>query len=423
MPFARWSPGADLTLTDVDKTSLPVLRDSRAETGVLVVGHGSRDSVSNGEFESLVKDYAASRTDIAVRHGYVELAEPSLDAALGAMASRAKRVAVVPLFLFTAGHVKNDIPLALSRARSGYSDTAFAAAPALGVHPSLAELAYVRASGSLPSEPAALSRTAIVVVGRGASDPDANGDFCKLVRLIGEGRGLASVTPTFIGITTPLVADTLEQVARGRPDRIVVVPYFLFAGRLITKLRESLNTFSERYPWIRVDLAPHLGVDPRLFALLDERARQAFAGSSTLACDGCMYRTALPGFVEQVGGLKAMLYSVRHSLTHTQSMPHEHAHKPITKHVLVCGNTDCVDKGSLALLDSLRRMVKRAGKQREIRITKTSCMGRCGEGPTVAVYPDGVWYRGVREGDAPDLVEQHLIGGRLVARLVDNVMQ
>ena len=50
-------------------------------------------------------------------------------------------------------------------------------------------------------------------------------------------------------------------------------------------------------------------------------------------------------------------------------------------------------------------------------------MGRCGEGPTVAVYPDGVWYRGVREEDAKDLVEEHLLGDRLVARLVDDIMQ
>jgi len=50
-------------------------------------------------------------------------------------------------------------------------------------------------------------------------------------------------------------------------------------------------------------------------------------------------------------------------------------------------------------------------------------MGRCGEGPTVAVYPDGVWYREVREDDAAELVNEHLIHDRLVGRLVDNIMQ
>jgi (2Fe-2S) ferredoxin len=203
----------------------------------------------------------------------------------------------------------------------------------------------------------------------------------------------------------------------------VVVPYLLFAGRLVTKLREQVDAFSKRYPWIRAELAPHLGDDPRLFALLDERVRQALEGGAMLPCDTCMYRTAIPGFVQHVGGLRALLYSVRHTQTHTQGAPHVHAHRPLAKHVLVCGNSDCADRGSLALIDALRRTLKETGNAREIKVTRTSCMGRCGEGPTVAVYPDGVWYRGVRDTDAGDLIHEHLLGDRLVARLIDNVMQ
>ncbi|HEY2515325.1 MAG TPA: ferredoxin, partial [Polyangiaceae bacterium] len=74
-------------------------------------------------------------------------------------------------------------------------------------------------------------------------------------------------------------------------------------------------------------------------------------------------------------------------------------------------------------IDALRRAIKRAGRQREIRVTRTSCMGRCGEGPAVVVYPDGVWYRGVHGDDAQALVDEHLLGDRLVARLVDSLMQ
>jgi (2Fe-2S) ferredoxin len=59
----------------------------------------------------------------------------------------------------------------------------------------------------------------------------------------------------------------------------------------------------------------------------------------------------------------------------------------------------------------------------DIKITRTLCMGRCGEGPTVAVYPDGIWYRAVKPEDAPELVQEHLLQDRLVARLVDNIMQ
>jgi sirohydrochlorin cobaltochelatase len=72
---------------------------------------------------------------------------------------------------------------------------------------------------------------------------------------------------------------------------------------------------------------------------------------------------------------------------------------------------------------ALRRLVRDAGRDTDIRVTRTSCMGRCGEGPTVAVYPDGVWYRGVVADDAGELVREHLVGDRLVARLVDHILQ
>jgi (2Fe-2S) ferredoxin len=129
------------------------------------------------------------------------------------------------------------------------------------------------------------------------------------------------------------------------------------------------------------------------------------------------------GVADSVGGLKALLWSLRHGFTHTQAMPHVHAHRPLRKHVLVCTNADCANRGSVSLLATIRRLVKEAGRDLDIRVTRTHCMGRCGEGPTLAVYPDGIWYRGVKESDAVELVKEHLLGDRLVGRLVDNIMQ
>ena len=391
--------------------------------GILVIGHGSRDAAANREFEAFVAEFARRRGDEIIEHAYVELAQPSVAEGLDAIAARSSRVVALPLFLFAAGHVKNDLPLALEAARRRWPAVRFEAASALGVHPSMAQVAFARGAEALSEDPAQRARTVAIVVGRGSSDPDANGDLFKLARLMGEGRGLAGVEATFMGITRPSVEETLAQVAPARPERVVIVPYLLFAGRLVEKLDSQVAAFRERYPWIRITRAPHLGADPRVFALLDERIAQALDGSAPLPCDTCMYRTALPGFEAQVGGLKALLYSVRHTATHTQAMPHLHAHRPLKKHVLVCANADCADRGSLPLIDALRRAIKRAGRQREIRVTRTSCMGRCGEGPAVVVYPDGVWYRGVQGDDAQALVDDHLLGDRLVARLVDTLMQ
>jgi sirohydrochlorin cobaltochelatase len=382
-------------------------------TGILIVGHGSRDLGANAELESFVATVRARRAE-EIAHAYVELAEPAIPEGLDALARRCDRVIAAPLLLFAAGHVKNDLPLALERARKAHPRVSFSAARALGVDASLVELVAERIGAADPE-------TAVVVVGRGSSDPDANGDFCKLVRLVGE-RTRTQASPAFMGITTPKVEQALEQAARTRPRRIVVVPYLLVAGRLIERLDATLAAAKARTPWIAIDRTAHLGDDPRVHAALDARIDEARTGSAPLPCDTCQYRVPL-GPVAELGGLRALLWSVRHGVTHTQSAPHLHAHRPIKKHVLVCGNADCASRGSVGVVIALRRKLRDAGAEASIKITRTSCMGRCGEGPTVAVYPDGVFYRGVTATDADDLVRDHLLGDRLVSRLVDHVLQ
>ena len=340
---------------------------------------------------------------------YVELAQPLVPAALEALAPDTRRIVVVPLFLFAAGHVKNDLPLAVDAARARFPATELLVAPCLGVHPSLISLAWDRVAPAIPEEPAARAKTLPpgrrpwrqrsrrqrrLLQGRTASSA--------------KGAGLANVEPTFTwGSPAPKTPQSLELVARTRPDHVVVLPYLLFAGRLRLTASRSRGARVLRAP--SVDsiqvVAPHLGRDERLLALLGERVANALTKTAVLPCDTCQYRAPIGAVSNQVGGLRALLYSARHTLMRSQAQMPVHLHKPLKKHVLVCGNADCADRGSGTVLDLLRRTVKNAGRTRDIKITRTSCMGRCGEGPTVAVYPDGVWYRGVRPvsdaGDRP----------------------
>jgi sirohydrochlorin cobaltochelatase len=393
------------------------------DTTVLLIGHGSRESGANVELEGLVDAFRAAHPELRVEVAYIELAKPLVADALDAIAPETRRLVLVPLFLFAAGHVKNDLPLAVDAARAKFPRTEIVIAPCLGVHPSLVAMAWDRAATAVPEDPAARAKTLLLVVGRGSSDPDANGDFSKVARLIGEGRGLFHVESAFLGIAAPKTAQALELVARLRPDRVVVLPYLLFSGRLVAKLEAEVQAFAAQHPWIRASVVPHLGQDPRLLALLEERAQGGLAKTAVLPCDTCQYRAPVGAIANQVGGLRALLYSARHTFTHAQAAMPLHLHKPLKKHVLVCGNADCAEKGSGAVLDLLRRTVKNAGRTRDIKITRTSCMGRCGEGPTVAIYPDGVWYRGVKPADADEIVREHLLADRLVARLVDDVLQ
>jgi len=392
-------------------------------TCVLIVGHGSRREKSNEQFLEVVQGFAIRHPSYTVSFGYVELASPSLEEALKEAAKHHKKVVVIPLFLFAAGHVKNDIPLMLNRVRPKFPNVEFLSTRALGVDSRLAKAIddrLLEKDSRIKDEP---HEYAVVVIGRGSSDPDANGDFCKLVRLLQEGRPFAEVQATFIAITNPRVPRTLDLMARARPARLIVIPYLLFGGVLVERMEKLVEDFSKKYAWIDCQIASPIGVHEAVYEVLEERLQQALSGKEDLSCDNCQYRVEMPGHVENAGGLKALLWSLRHSYTHTQAMPADHAHPPMQKHVLVCGNVDCSDKGSLPLIENLRREIKSKDCQKKYLVTKTSCMGRCGEGPNVIVYPDGIFYRDVEAKDAAELVEEHFVNDRLVSRLVDNIMQ
>ncbi|MBI4397558.1 MAG: NAD(P)H-dependent oxidoreductase subunit E [Candidatus Omnitrophica bacterium] len=388
---------------------------------ILIVGHGSREAAANQEFQTLVEHFRASVVGAQVRGCYVELAFPSLAEALDEAARASNEIVLVPLFLFAAKHVKNDLPLAVSAAKKKFPHVEITVSPALGADPLMMRLLAKRVDASTVAMKSR-EKTILVVLGRGSSDPDANGDFAKLTRMYTESAGFARVETAFAGVSHPFLEETLNRIALERPDAILIQPYLLFPGTLVGKMEKTVEQFSKLYPWIPVTISQCLGEDPILFDLLQERAGAAETRSVELSCVSCQYRVPMPGFEDEAGGLKALLWSVRHSLTHTQAMPHTHAHKPVKKHVLVCGNVDCVDQGSIAFMETLKRLVKREGLEKQIKVTKTSCLGSCGEGPTVAVYPDGIWYRRCTESYAEELVKNHLVNNELVREIVDHIM-
>ncbi|TGJ98437.1 ferredoxin [Leptospira langatensis] len=391
--------------------------------GILVLGHGSREENSNQEFISLVDSYAQTKPQWKISHAFVELAKPDLESSLRDLSKEHSNIIIFPLFLFTSGHIKNDIPIVLDRIRAEFPEHSFKIANSLGVHSNLIDLMRRRSHSLLSISPEQEAKTGVILVNRGSSDPDANSDFYKLVRLFQEGNSFSFVLPSFIGITSPLLPETLEMAAKLRPERLLVLPYFLFGGRLIQKIQELVQDFSRKFPWIKTELSDYIGPDPDLFFVMNERIHDAISGRSSLPCDTCEYRSQLPGLSNKVGGLKALLWSIRHLETHNQAAPHEFPHRNLKKHVFVCDSIDCANKGSSSLVSKMRSILKEKGKNKDFKISRSSCMGRCGEGPAVVVYPDGVWYQRVNQEDAEDLVNEHLLQDRLVSRLVDNIMQ
>jgi sirohydrochlorin cobaltochelatase len=401
-------------MTSPSSTSNPI---------VILVGHGSREPSGSAEFRAWVEMYQARRPDLEIRHGFVELAEPKIGEVLESAAQEGRDLVVVPMSLLAAGHVKNELPLIVGGVAQRYPETRIELTRALGVHPRMVETVTDQTRdlwAGLPSEER--QDSLVVVVGRGSSDPDANSDFFKMTRLIAEGMETPRVLSCFMGITTPKVEETLQLATRLRPKHMLVVPYLLFGGVLLGRLRTMIETFSAKHPWTHVHTVQSLAQQPALSALIDERIAGAFGKAEPLPCTTCQYRVPIGEISGKVGGLDALLWSVRHSYTHTQAAPHTHAHAKLKKHILVCTNTECANKGSVALVEKLRRELRAKGLDRTYKITRTSCMSRCGEGPTVVVYPDGIWYRNVETEDTGDLIEEHLLAGRILARRVDTIM-
>ncbi|EQA62442.1 CbiX/SirB N-terminal domain-containing protein [Leptospira alexanderi] len=396
---------------------------SRNVLGIFIVGHGSRELSSSTEFETFVEGYRKLHPEYEICIGYVELAEPAFKTALLEFAKTRNRILIFPLFLFASNHVKNDIPLILSDLKEKFPNHRFVSAMPLGIHENIINLLSIRSKESNIFKEDSQSKTGVIVVSRGASDADSNGNFYKAVRFFEESNSFLFVKPSFIGITKPLLHESIEMSVKLRPDRLLILPYFLFNGKLIQKIYHITKEYSLKYPWIKIETASHFGPDPILYPILDERISQALSGKEALPCDNCEYRVSIPGLKNKVGGLNSLLWSMRHLETHTQSAPHEFPHRNLIKHVYICESTDCANKGSISLIHRFRSCIKKHGKQTDFRVSKSSCLGRCGEGPTLVVYPDGIWYQRVNENDAEEIVTEHLFNDRLVARLVDNIMQ
>ena len=87
-------------------------------------------------------------------------------------------------------------------------------------------------------------------------------------------------------------------------------------------------------------------------------------------------------------------------------------------HVLVCGGTGCTSSHSNELIDALNENIKAKGLEEEVQVVRTGCFGLCALGPIMIVYPEGCFYSEVKKEDIPEIVEEHLLKGRIVKRLL-----
>ncbi|MEG1972945.1 MAG: (2Fe-2S) ferredoxin domain-containing protein, partial [Oscillospiraceae bacterium] len=87
-------------------------------------------------------------------------------------------------------------------------------------------------------------------------------------------------------------------------------------------------------------------------------------------------------------------------------------------HIMVCGGTGCTSSGSGKIIEAFNKEIAAVGLNEEVKVIQTGCFGLCALGPIVVIYPEGSFYSMVKVEDVKEIVDEHLLKGRVVTRLL-----
>lgn len=300
---------------------------------ILLVGHGSREKSGNDEIEAFAAQWRERQPGWRIEVCFIEFSEVTMSEGLRRAAESARRVIVVPLILNAAGHVKMDVPQAIDGARLKYPMVQFLYAPHLtACDPILAILQRRLKDAMQALDMPDPTTTGVVILGRGSSDRQANGDMAKMARWLMEETDHELVDLAFTGITYPRLEKAVQRQGLLGMKQVVVLPYYLFNGTLVERIARQVEHLKAQYPTIRFVSTRYFGFEPEIFALLEQRVDDLRRGApaALMPCDGCKFRDFA---VEHgLGGHHhgdAAAHGHDHHHDHDHPHGHAHAHDPV----------------------------------------------------------------------------------------------
>lgn len=257
----------------------------------LLVGHGSREPEGYEAFLSLIAELKARNPSKQIDLAFIREAEPELNRVLdGYGGSAPETVWILPLLLFGAVHSKRDIPEAIREARKRHPQVDFRYGTPLGIHPGLLEILMERCRDASRGSKIPVEETALLVVGGGSSDPDANSDLYKVARLLWEQVRPGWVEASFAGVTQPGLPEGIRRCVQLGARQIIAIPYFIFSGALINRIERIASDCRDNYPGVEIRVARTLGRDPLLLELIEERFNEVMKGPVVMNCDLCKFQ-------------------------------------------------------------------------------------------------------------------------------------
>ena len=239
---------------------------------LVIAGHGTRVNAGAQAADELVDRVRTLLPDVRVEAGFVELTPPTIDEALADVLRDAPAAVVVPLMIGTGSHVRDDIPEAIDAAKAQHAGATVVRTRHLGSPAPL--IAAVHARIAQARGDWAADETDVLMVGRGCSITDANADHVRLSRVIFETGGYHQVLSGFIQVVRPSVTDILRQYYDSGSRRIVVMPHFLFTGRLDEWVHGHVDRFRAEHPDADVRLADVIGPCDELAQVVAQRYKE-----------------------------------------------------------------------------------------------------------------------------------------------------
>ncbi len=304
---------ADTNLTNKELHFLSPLPLQRP---LLMIGHGTKDEDGRQTFLDFAKAYQALDTSRPVLPCFLELTGPTIQEGVDQCVEQGyTEISALPILLFAARHNKFDVTNELDRAKKRHPQIKIHYGRHFGITPEILDFWRSRLA-ELEHPQWQRSDTVLLFVGRGSSDPDANGDVYKMARILWEGSGYQTVETCFIGITHPRIEEGFRRARLDQPSRIIVLPYFLFTGVLVKKIFNITAQQQEQYPEISMTCLPEMGIQPQLLAVLREREIETQLGQVQMNCEMCKFRVAAVSNSANHG----------HSHDHNQDQGHDQGH-------------------------------------------------------------------------------------------------
>ncbi len=247
------------------------------DLGVLFIGHGTRKPEGIRQFTELCDQVAKLLPGLAVGHGFLELASPSIVEGLKLLCQRPlRKILAVPVFLFEAGHTKVDIPEAIAEFQHSMPGTPILQTPALACHSALLELAQQRQREAFDHHGIETSSDAIglAMIGRGGSDRSAILEMRRFASLLAESTLPTWCKVGFLAVAKPNLRELLEGARRSTATTLLIQPHLFFDGQLMDEVREVVREFQGKDVSRRWIIADPYGNDAALAHVFAKMIRQ-----------------------------------------------------------------------------------------------------------------------------------------------------